>query len=149
MTSLVMWFVSHILFCLFFYLKKSYSLKWLNRLRQKFTHMTDYPSIHWDHTLCRALVLPKQSPWLLDTILDRSPLRLLTLVPKWREGRGKEGNEVFCVQCVGRSAAYAVQVLEERCDMRVSSSPRWVKRVIVDSFIWLFESSFMRFKLTN
>ena len=29
----------------------------------------------WDHTLCRALVLLKQSPWLLGTILDRSPLR--------------------------------------------------------------------------
>ena len=33
------------------------------------------PSIHWDHTLCKALVLPKQSPWLLGTILDGSPLR--------------------------------------------------------------------------
>ena len=30
---------------------------------------------HWDRTLCRALVLPKQSPWLLDTILDGSPLQ--------------------------------------------------------------------------
>ena len=29
----------------------------------------------WDHTLCRALVLLKQSPWLLDTILDGSPFR--------------------------------------------------------------------------
>uniref|UniRef100_A0A8C4QXN4 Tantalus-like domain-containing protein n=1 Tax=Eptatretus burgeri TaxID=7764 RepID=A0A8C4QXN4_EPTBU len=28
-----------------------------------------------DHTLCRAVVLPKQSPWLLDMILDESPLR--------------------------------------------------------------------------
>uniref|UniRef100_A0A8C4R2R9 RRM domain-containing protein n=1 Tax=Eptatretus burgeri TaxID=7764 RepID=A0A8C4R2R9_EPTBU len=32
-------------------------------------------SIHWDHTLCRVLVLPKQTPWILDTILDGSPLR--------------------------------------------------------------------------
>ena len=32
-----------------------------------------HPSIHWDHTLYRALVLPKQSPWLLDTILDGLP----------------------------------------------------------------------------
>ena len=31
--------------------------------------------IHWDHTLCRALVLLKESPWLLGTILDGSPLR--------------------------------------------------------------------------
>ena len=30
---------------------------------------------HWDHTLCRALVLLKQSPWLLGTILDGSPLQ--------------------------------------------------------------------------
>ena len=29
----------------------------------------------WDHTLCIALVLPNQSPWLLGTILDGSPLR--------------------------------------------------------------------------
>ena len=34
-----------------------------------------HPSIHRDRTLCWALVLPKQSPWLLGTILDRSPLR--------------------------------------------------------------------------
>ena len=33
-----------------------------------------HPSIHWDHTLCRALVLPKQSPLLLGTILDGSTL---------------------------------------------------------------------------
>ena len=32
------------------------------------------PSIHRAHTRCRALVLPQQSPWLLDTILDGSPL---------------------------------------------------------------------------
>ena len=32
-------------------------------------------SIHWDQTPCRALLLPKQSPWLLGTILDGSPLR--------------------------------------------------------------------------
>ena len=30
--------------------------------------------IHWDHTQCRALVLPKQSPGLLGTILDVSSL---------------------------------------------------------------------------
>jgi len=29
----------------------------------------------WNHPLCRALVLLKQSPWLLVTILDGSPLR--------------------------------------------------------------------------
>ena len=29
----------------------------------------------WDNTLCRALVLLKQSPWLLGTILDGSPLQ--------------------------------------------------------------------------
>ena len=29
----------------------------------------------WDYTLCRALVMLKQSPWLLGTILDGSPLR--------------------------------------------------------------------------
>ena len=33
-----------------------------------------YPSIHWDNTLCRALVLPKQSAWLLGTMLNGSPL---------------------------------------------------------------------------
>uniref|UniRef100_A0A8C4N3E1 DBP10 C-terminal domain-containing protein n=1 Tax=Eptatretus burgeri TaxID=7764 RepID=A0A8C4N3E1_EPTBU len=33
-----------------------------------------YLSIHWDQTLCRALVLLKQSPSLLGTILDGSPL---------------------------------------------------------------------------
>ena len=37
--------------------------------------MTINPSIHWDHTLYRASVLPKQSPGLLGAILDRSPLR--------------------------------------------------------------------------
>ena len=30
----------------------------------------EYPSIHQDHTLCRALVLPKQCPGILGTILD-------------------------------------------------------------------------------
>ena len=40
-------------------------------------------SIHWDHTLHRALVLPKQSPWLLGTILDRSSLRNRRLVNLW------------------------------------------------------------------
>ena len=34
-----------------------------------------HPSIHWDITLCRALLLPKQSPRLLGTILNGSPLR--------------------------------------------------------------------------
>ena len=29
----------------------------------------------WDHNLCRALVLLKQSPWLLGTILDGLPIR--------------------------------------------------------------------------
>ena len=33
------------------------------------------PSVCPDHTLCRALVLPKQSPGLLYRILDGSPLR--------------------------------------------------------------------------
>ena len=33
------------------------------------------PSIHWDHALHRALLLPKQSPELLGTILDESLLR--------------------------------------------------------------------------
>ena len=33
------------------------------------------PSIYWDHALHRAPVLPKQSPGLLGTIQDRSPLR--------------------------------------------------------------------------
>ena len=37
--------------------------------------ITYHPSIHWDYTLCRALVLPKQSPWVLGTILVKSPLR--------------------------------------------------------------------------
>ena len=32
------------------------------------------PSIHRDHTMYRVLVLPKQSPWLLGTILDGLPL---------------------------------------------------------------------------
>ena len=32
------------------------------------------PSIHRNHTLCRVLVLPKQSPGLLGTIPDGSPL---------------------------------------------------------------------------
>uniref|UniRef100_A0A8C4QH68 Reverse transcriptase zinc-binding domain-containing protein n=1 Tax=Eptatretus burgeri TaxID=7764 RepID=A0A8C4QH68_EPTBU len=34
-----------------------------------------YPSIHWDHTLCRTLVLSKQCPGLLGTILDGFPLQ--------------------------------------------------------------------------
>ena len=38
-------------------------------------------SIHWDHTLCRAWMLPKQSPGLLGTILNRSPLQHRKL--KW------------------------------------------------------------------
>ena len=43
---------------------------WIQRKKH-----ADYPSIHWDHTLCRALVLPKQTPWLMDTIVDGLPLR--------------------------------------------------------------------------
>ena len=35
----------------------------------------DHSSIHWDHNLYRALLLLKQSLWLLAAILDRSPLR--------------------------------------------------------------------------
>jgi len=35
---------------------------------------TFHPSIHWDHTRCRALMLPQQSPRLLGTILDGSQL---------------------------------------------------------------------------
>ena len=42
---------------------------------------TAAPSIHQDHILCRALVLPKQSPGLLGTILYRSPLQHRIL--KW------------------------------------------------------------------
>ena len=38
-------------------------------------YFTIHPSIRWDHTLYRALVLLKLSPWLLGTILDGSPLR--------------------------------------------------------------------------
>ena len=38
-------------------------------------HPSIHPSIHRDHTLHRALVLPKQSPGLLGPILDGSPLR--------------------------------------------------------------------------
>ena len=37
-----------------------------------------YAGGDWDHTLCRVLVLLKQSPWLLGTILDGSPLRQYT-----------------------------------------------------------------------
>ena len=45
--------------------------------RGECTHLDrlSHPSIRWDHTLCRALVLPQQSPSLLGTILDGSPLR--------------------------------------------------------------------------
>ena len=36
------------------------------------TKMAAYTmAFHWDHTLCRVLVLPEQSPGLLGTILDR------------------------------------------------------------------------------
>ena len=46
-----------------------------SHLKKKWGEENCIPSIHWDHTLCRVLVLPKQSTWLFDTILDRSPLR--------------------------------------------------------------------------
>ena len=51
-------------------------IKWLNHPSKLVLILQPQkdPSIHWDHTLCRAVVLPKQSPWLLGTILNRSPL---------------------------------------------------------------------------
>ena len=53
-----------------------------NTLQNKLRNSKEqYPSIHRDHTLYRALVLPKQSPGLLGTILDGSPLRRRIL--KW------------------------------------------------------------------
>ena len=45
------------------------------KVLQRYTHTRTHTSIHWARTLCRALVLPKQPPWLLDIILDGSPLR--------------------------------------------------------------------------
>ena len=45
------------------------------------THTYIYPSIHWDHTLYRASVLPKQSPGLMGTILEGSSLQHWIL--KW------------------------------------------------------------------
>ena len=43
---------------------------------------------NWDHTLCRASVLPKQSTRLLGTFLDGSPLQRRAL--KWLNNHSKQ-----------------------------------------------------------
>ena len=57
-------------------------LGWTLNGRPVCQHLFD-PSIHWDHTLCRVTVLPKQSPGLLDTILDGSPRRRSIIPASW------------------------------------------------------------------
>ena len=47
---------------------------------QYFYHCVN-PSINWDHTLCRVLVLPKQSLWLLGTILEGSTTTMVQIYP--------------------------------------------------------------------
>ena len=58
----------------------------------------------WDHTLCRVLVLLKQSPWLLGTILDGSPLQH-SITACWHSfGRPRKDDRstVLTVRWLGR-----------------------------------------------
>ena len=57
---------------------KLYRYDRLSLRNKKFSTYDNIGHMVWDRTLCRALVLLKQSPWLLGTILDGSPLRHLT-----------------------------------------------------------------------
>ena len=66
-----------------------------------------HPSIHWDHTLCRALVLRQQSPWLWDTILAR--LFIHPLGP-------------YSVQSVGAASAVSLAI---RHNLGWVATPTW------------------------